>query len=249
VKAEIGNDMVIVKLIPYGVPPHTITVILPTTWSKIAYIFPSPYTSNELLFGFEIEAYSGNTGVIYIDCIHLHAQINARVQEEVEVGDWRLKIRNDEKLANLDVLLSTRASESSLTRVQEQVVTEDFRLKIRNDEYLSKLGLLEQLTKTYPWKEFTVDAAAAGDYEIISAIADKAIKVVFSEYESFEDIEVGLRFGDGTTFTDKFARRGTKGVMVQSRIGANLKGDVGYGLYLRTEGAVKVIGSISYEYV
>jgi len=33
----------------------------------------------------------------------------AQVEAQVATGDWRLKIRNDEKLANLDVALSTHA--------------------------------------------------------------------------------------------------------------------------------------------
>jgi len=80
----------------------------------------------------------------------------AQVEQQVSTGDWRLKIRNDEKLANLDialstrldVALSTRAADSTLqslynalAQVEQQVATGDWRLKIRNDEKLANLDI------------------------------------------------------------------------------------------------------------
>jgi len=44
----------------------------------------------------------------------------SKVQEEVKAEDWRVKIRNDEGLAKLDVGLSTRASEATLASVLDR---------------------------------------------------------------------------------------------------------------------------------
>jgi len=85
----------------------------------------------------------------------------------------------------------------------------------------------------------------------VSGLSGYRLAILDIEYESDADVEVGFRFGDGTTFeTKKFARRVTAGVYAHNYIGAPRICDAeGYGLYCRVEGAVNIKGSIAYTYL
>jgi len=65
----------------------------------------------------------------------------SKVQEEVTAKDWRLKIRNDEGLVNLDVALSTLASEATLASVLDRnaLVKKDILKEL--DQYSLGAGL------------------------------------------------------------------------------------------------------------
>jgi len=294
-KAEVSGDSVTIKIKRPELPDVTYTTSLTTTWKKIVYTFPLLFTFNNLAICFEIEAPAGNSGAIYVDSIFLFPIPLRSVQEEVDSGDWRLKIRNDEKLANLDVSISSRlprkieADDGTGVYAEIHRTNNNLNIQVKGDNVgLVKsadipksaagninininedtVGLATETTlgdcetllndikfwlsethKKCDLKEINVEATAAGDFEIVGGLTGYFLQLRAFQYESDSDVEVALRFGDGTNFSPKFGIRFTKGVLAMNLINAKLRSDIDWGLWLRVEGAVKVRGFVATRHV
>ena len=111
--------------------------------------------------------------------------------------------------------------------------------------------IIEEFVPEVEWRAFDVSATSASDTEVVPGYDDYRLVILDIEYESDADVEVGFRFGDGTTFDAwKFARRTTSGVFAHNYIGApRICEAPGWNLYCRTEGAVNVKGSVAYTYL
>jgi len=153
---------------------YTLSITPELTWKRRTIWSKQLYRNYNRLWYIVFEADQTNTAPVYIDNIEIEKLILGHISEWVDIYDWRLKIRNDEKLTNLDVLLSTRASEATLSSVLDRnaLVKKDTLKEL--DAYSLGAGLSHDVDVAVPNGRCGVITTLKATYD---SLATKGVKL------------------------------------------------------------------------
>jgi len=227
------------------------TIITPElTWKRTNVWVKQPYAAHYRLWYVTFEADSANTAPVYIDNLEPYTFPLGHVSELLDPYDWRLKVRNDENLANLDVGLSTRASEASLVRRLPRKIELDDGTGVYKEIYRTNNALrtfVQNLLTVRGYTDFDITTTAEATTEVIPAPATGyKIRLFDIHFASTADIITALRFG---ATGDLMWALPTIGAISKNLINRERDAPEATGLYVYTSDAGRVIGTIGYEVV